>query len=141
MPPARRCTTSPPSSASASRRCRSGSATSTPHRHPAENGAHRRPHPAHEAKLRQIAECDAEGIDRIGSLSVEAFLAAGIALYAGEGAKRDGDVIFANTDDAMVRFFCRWLRRYFAVDESRLRFACISMRVWISTPRSVTGRR
>ncbi len=28
---------------------------------------------------------------------------------------------FANTDPAMVRFYCAWLRRYFAVDEDRLR--------------------
>jgi hypothetical protein len=27
----------------------------------------------------------------------------------------------ANTDPRMVRFFCAWLRRYFAVDESRFR--------------------
>jgi hypothetical protein len=30
-------------------------------------------------------------------------------------------VRFANTDPAMVRFFCAWLRRFFAVDESRMR--------------------
>jgi hypothetical protein len=29
--------------------------------------------------------------------------------------------MFANTDPTMVRFFCAWLRRFFAVDESRLR--------------------
>ena len=54
-------------------------------------------------------------------LSEDAFLAAGLALYAGEGAKRDGEVKFANTDPAMVRFFCAWLRRFFEIDEARLR--------------------
>jgi len=84
-------------------------------------GPQRRPHPFHEAKLAQIAECNAEGITRIGTLTDAAFLTAGVALYAGEGAKRDGSVMFANTDDDMVRFFCVWLRRFFAVDEHRLR--------------------
>jgi hypothetical protein len=84
-------------------------------------GPHRRPHPAHEAKLRQIADLDAEGIARIGTLSDAAFLVAGVALYAGEGSKRDGKVVFANTDAAMVRFFCAWLRKFFIVDEARLR--------------------
>ena len=84
-------------------------------------GPQRRPHPFHEAKLAQIMECDAEGIARIGMLDEPAFLAAGVALYAGEGSKRDGAVKFANTDQRMISFFCAWLRRFFTVDEARLR--------------------
>jgi transcriptional regulator with XRE-family HTH domain len=84
-------------------------------------GPQRRPHPAHEAKLAQIAALNAEGIERIGTLSDAAFLAAGVALYAGEGSKTEGCVRFANSDPAMIRFFCAWLRRFFEVDESRLR--------------------
>jgi hypothetical protein len=88
---------------------------------PRRSGPQRRPNKLHDAKLRQIEELDREGIDRIGTLTHEAFLAAGVALYAGEGAKRGGSVLFANTDPEMVRFFCRWLRTFFAVDQSRLR--------------------
>jgi transcriptional regulator with XRE-family HTH domain len=84
-------------------------------------GPQRRPHPAHEAKLAQIATLDAEGVERIGILSDAAFLAAGVALYAGEGTKRDGAVRFANTDPTMVQFFCAWFRRFFEIDERRLR--------------------
>jgi hypothetical protein len=90
---------------------------------PRRYGPHRRPHAAHEAKLRQIAELDAEGVDRIGRLSEEAFLAAGVALYAGEGSKGDGTVVFANTDPRMVAFFCAWFRRFLDPDEARLRVA------------------
>jgi len=79
----------------------------------------RRPHPQHVAKVAEIAECDRIGLERIGRLSDEAFLAAGAALYAGEGAK--GSLLFANTNADMVAFFCAWLRRFFSVDESRLR--------------------
>ena len=35
--------------------------------------------------------------------------------------RRDGAVKFANTDDRMMSFFCAWLRRFFDVDEARLR--------------------
>ncbi len=84
-------------------------------------GPQRRPHPFHEAKLAQIAALDAEGIQRLGTLGEAAFLAAGAALYAGEGAKRDGAVNFANTDERIVGFFCAWLRTFFDIDEARLR--------------------
>jgi transcriptional regulator with XRE-family HTH domain len=84
-------------------------------------GPHRRPHPAHDAKVAQIAALDEEGIRRLGTLTDDAFFVAGIALYAGEGSKTDGVVKFANTDPAMIRFFCAWLRRYCEVDERRLR--------------------
>ena len=87
--------------------------------------ASRRPHPFHLAKLAEIEECDRLGVERIGVLSDEAFLVAGAALYAGEGGKRQS-VEFANTDPAMIAFFCSWLRHFFAVDEARLR-----MRVYL----------
>ena len=84
-------------------------------------GPHRRPHAQHLAKIRQIEELNELGIQRIGTLDEQAFLAAGVALYAGEGAKNDGNVMFANTDARMVSFFCAWLRHFFVIDESRLR--------------------
>jgi hypothetical protein len=43
------------------------------------------------------------------------------SLYAGEGGKTDGAVSFSNCDPRMIVCFCTWLRRYFSVDESRLR--------------------
>ncbi len=86
--------------------------------------ATRRPHPQHLAKLAEIAECDRLGRERVGTLSDDAFLAAGAALYAGEGAK--AQLLFANTDPAMVRLFCAWLRRFFVIEEPRLR-----MRVYL----------
>ena len=85
------------------------------------HGPQRRPNRLHEEKLAQIAALDQAGIDLIGTMSAEAFLAAGVALYAGEGGKTDGDVRFANTDSAMMSLFCAWLRRFFVIDESRLR--------------------
>ena len=54
-------------------------------------------------------------------MSEREFLIAGVALYAGEGSKGDGKVRFANSDPRMIAFFCAWLRRFFDVDERRLR--------------------
>jgi len=84
-------------------------------------GPQARSHPWKERRLREIAECNLLGAERIGTMSDEAFFAAGVALYAGEGSKTDHAVGFANTDDRMIAFFCAWLRRFFDVDEQRLR--------------------
>jgi DNA-binding transcriptional ArsR family regulator len=89
-------------------------------------GPRLRPNRLQEAKRVEIEECDAEGIERLRRLDDLAYLAAGAALYAGEGAKRDHSVVFANSDPAMIRFHCGWLRSFFEIDESRLR-----MRVYL----------
>lgn len=74
-----------------------------------------------DRRLAEIDAMDRWGVEHLGRLSDRAFLAAGAALYAGEGAKRDRRVSFANSDPAMIAFFLAWLRTFFALDESRLR--------------------
>jgi transcriptional regulator with XRE-family HTH domain len=81
----------------------------------------RPPNVLQRARTEEIARARADGLTRLGSLSDREFLVAGLALYAGEGAKRDGDLIFTNTDPVMMRFFCRWLRHFFDIDKSQLR--------------------
>ena len=88
---------------------------------PRRTGAKRTAHPFHLAKLRQIEEADAWAREQLSDLTDRELLVAGVALYAGEGAKRDGCVIVANTDPRLIALFCSWLRRFFTVDESRLR--------------------
>lgn len=84
-------------------------------------GAQSHPDPWHEAKLRHIHELNVVGRHLIGILSEHSFLVAGAALYAGEGTKGGSSVVFANTDPAMMSFFCLWLREVFVIDESRMR--------------------
>jgi hypothetical protein len=81
----------------------------------------RAPNRLQRRKQAEIDRLLAEGIVRIGHLSDRDLLIAGTALYAGEGAKGDGVVKFTNSDPRMILLFCIWLRRFFAVDESRLR--------------------
>jgi hypothetical protein len=90
-------------------------------RPPVTRGRRRAPNALQRRKQAEIDRLLAEGQDRVGRLSEREFLVAGVALYAGEGTKRDGAVCFANSDPWMVAFFCAWLRRFFQIDESRLR--------------------
>ena len=69
-------------------------------------GPRLRPHPQQLAKRQEIEEAAAEGRARFSVLTDEAFFAAGVALYAGEGSKTEGAVRFANTDPEMMSFFC-----------------------------------
>ena len=80
-----------------------------------------RPSSLHLRKLEEIERCRTEGIERIGVMTDREFLVFGLALYAGEGSKTDGDVTFANSDPRLIWLHLKWLRRFFDLDESRLR--------------------
>jgi transcriptional regulator with XRE-family HTH domain len=81
----------------------------------------RGPNKLAQAKQVEIDRLMAAGSDRMGQLSERDLLVAGAALYAGEGGKTDNQVRFANSDPRMIALFLVWFRRFFAVDESRLR--------------------
>ena len=81
----------------------------------------RPPNKLQRAKQAEIERLKAEGRRRIGELSDREALMAGLALYAGEGGKTDGTVAFANTNPQMIAFFMAWLRRFFDIDEAKLR--------------------
>jgi transcriptional regulator with XRE-family HTH domain len=83
----------------------------------------RTPHPARLRKLEEIERCREEAVGEIGDLSRRDLMLFALALYAGEGAKGDGQVKFANTDSSLIRLFLAWLRSGFQIDESRLRCA------------------
>lgn len=88
---------------------------------PRRRARQRGPNVLQRRKQEDIERLRQEGVERIGRLSEREFLVAGVALYAGEGSKRDGELVFANSDPQMVAFSCAWLRRFFDVDEQRLR--------------------
>ena len=81
----------------------------------------RQPNALERRKAGEIAEMLEEGRQRIGQLSDRDLLVAGTALYAGEGAKTDRQVLFANSDPRMIVGFMTWLRRCIGVEQSRLR--------------------
>ncbi len=71
-------------------------------------------------KQQEIERLLAEGREKMATLSEREHFVAGVALYAGEGSKTDGEVAFTNTNSRMHVFFLDWFRRFFDVDESRL---------------------
>lgn len=73
------------------------------------------------AKEAEVERLRIEGAARLTDLTQREHLVAGLMLYAGEGTKAGTTVGFANTNPNIVRFFCGWLRRHFAIEESRLR--------------------
>ncbi len=81
----------------------------------------RGPNKLERAKLDEIERCRLDGLERIGSLSEREFLVAGLALYAGDGAKTGGNVHFANSNPDLIAFFCRWIRRFMSPPERALR--------------------
>ena len=81
----------------------------------------REPNVLARRKADEVAALRQAGLEQVGSLSDRDLLIAGTALYAGEGAKRDGRVSLANSDPRFVGLFCQWFRRFFNPDESRLR--------------------
>lgn len=69
---------------------------------PRRKARRRGPNALQRRKGQKIEDLRLAGVTRLGSLSKQAFLAAGAALYAGEGAKRDGAIVFANSDERMA---------------------------------------
>ena len=88
---------------------------------PRRRSGPRAPNVLERRKQAEIAELLEAGRSRIGPLSERDLLVAGTALYAGEGTRSGHIVGFANTDPRMVSLFCAWLRRFFDIDERRLR--------------------
>ncbi len=92
-----------------------------------EPRSRRRGHPpgeSHPLRVRKRAEldrCAREAEALIGCLSNRDLMMFALALYAGEGAKEDCHLRFANTDPRLSLLFLTWLRRAFDIDESRLR--------------------
>jgi hypothetical protein len=85
-------------------------------------GARKRgPNRLQQRKQAEIDRLLAEGVERIGRLSHRDLLIAGTALYAGEGAKRDGS---SGSPTAIRAWSCcsaSGCVGFFDVDESRLR--------------------
>ena len=81
----------------------------------------KRPSSLQLRKEAEIEACRRHAAAWLGELNDRDLFVAGIALYAGEGTKRDGAVKFTNTDPRMMALFMRWFRRFFLVDERRLR--------------------
>lgn len=101
-------------------------------------------HPMRLKKEAEIARCRDEAEAWVGELTPRDLAMYALALYAGEGSKGDGSVVFANSDPRLVRIFLAWLRSAFKLDESKLRVklylhADLDVQAAIAYWGSVTG--
>jgi hypothetical protein len=94
---------------------------------PKRSGPQRRG-PRKDSRIGKIEAANRHAVKRLGCLDEHAFLAAGAALYAGEGSKGDGNLTFANTDAGMMRFFFAWLRSLLRCRRDTATDACVSPR-------------
>ena len=78
-------------------------------------------HPMRLKKEAEIERCREEAEDWVGTMTQRDLSMYALALYAGEGSKRDGSVVFANSDPVLMRLFVVWLRNEFDLDESKFR--------------------
>jgi hypothetical protein len=78
-------------------------------------------HPMRVKKEAELAACAIEASEWVGSLSDRDLAMFALALYAGEGAKRDGSIVFANSDPRLISAFLQYLRTSFEVADDKLR--------------------
>lgn len=61
------------------------------------------------------------GQEIIGNLNDRELLITGLALYWGEGSKKDRRVQFCNSDPIMIQFLIKWLKRCFDIKDQEIR--------------------
>ncbi len=59
----------------------------------------------------------------LNNLTKRELLAAGVAIYAGEGLKKKSEVRFCNSDPMLINFMIVWLKKCFQLDINRLHCA------------------
>jgi len=62
------------------------------------------------------------GKENISALTERELLYAGLALYWGEGSKKNGAVQFCNSDPKMIQFIIIWLQKCFEIKKEELTF-------------------
>jgi len=73
-----------------------------------------------QRRLDALKEMQNFGIKTIGSLTDRELLIAGLALYWGEGAKKDRRIDFCNSDPKMIQFLILWLNKCFQILPSEI---------------------
>lgn len=72
-------------------------------------------------RLKIIEDSRIKGIELLSNLNERELLVTGLALYWGEGSKKDRRIEFCNSDPRMIKFFIRWLQSCFGVKIEDLR--------------------
>jgi len=73
-----------------------------------------------EAKRKEIVKLHQMSKKEVGTLTQRELFLVGIALYWGEGFKKDSLVGLANTSPSIIRFYIRWLQSCFQITKKEL---------------------
>jgi len=82
-------------------------------------GAYKGARAQYVRRLERIKKCEITGINKIGKLSNRDFLLTGLALYWGEGTKKNGKVVVCNSDPRITKFMIKWFKKIFKVRSDR----------------------
>jgi len=73
----------------------------------------------YERRLQRIVDGKSDGLGRLKALTKRDLLIAGLALYWGEGSKKNRRVKFVNSDPEVIKFIMRWFREVWKISEDR----------------------
>lgn len=76
-----------------------------------------------KTRLFKMIKLFKEAKNELGSLSNRDRFIAGIALYAGEGTKTDGQGGFSNSNPQLIKFMSKWFQKFCNLDKNKLRGA------------------
>lgn len=73
-----------------------------------------------EKRIKLVETSRQEGIQTFGNLTLREFLIAGIAIYWGEGSKKNREVKFCNSDPKLIKFMICWIKKCFGLKTNDL---------------------
>ncbi len=74
----------------------------------------------YERRIEKIKKQEERGVRKIGTLSKRDLLIAGLALYWGEGSKKNRSVSLSNSDPEIIKFFVKFLKKEFNIKRDQL---------------------
>ena len=66
-------------------------------------------------RLEKLAMYNKNGVEHFEAISDKEFFVAGLALYLGEGSKKDRRIMFANTNPRIIKFMICWFSKFFDI--------------------------
>lgn len=74
-----------------------------------------------ERYLEKVEKLKNQGIKTINKLNRRDLLIAGIALYWGEGDRKDNMARLGNSDPKMIKFMLNWFKKIWKIDKNRIK--------------------
>lgn len=76
----------------------------------------------YEQRLKRIEEYKKQGLKRIGNLSNRDLLLTGLALYWGEGSKKNRKIRINNSDPELIKFIIKWFKKVWNIEDVKFTF-------------------